>query len=185
MGGFPTAVTLVRLALSPVFAAVFTLPAPWGPAVSFAVAAAIELSDLLDGLAARRWSQVTELGKLLDPLADSVARLTMYACFASRGLVPVWVFLLLMYRDAAVAFTRTLCAYRHEVLSARASGKVKAWFQAGGELVILGGCLAAGSWERRDGYVIAGAVVAAATAVSGLDYVWSNRRALRISTRGE
>jgi len=174
--------TLLRLGLSPVFVVVFSAALPHGPWLSLAVAVVIEITDLVDGVAARRWHQVTDLGKLLDPLADSISRLTMYACFSSRGLIPVWVFLLLMYRDAAVALTRTLCAYRHEVLSARMSGKVKAWFQAAGEILILAGCVSAGGYDPRGLYAWVGIVVAAATVWSGVDYVWSNRRAFRTSS---
>lgn len=177
----PLGLTLFRLGLSPLFVVVFYLEPPYGPWLSLLVAAAIELSDLVDGAVARRWNQVTDLGKLLDPLADSVSRLTMYACFSSRGLVPVWAFLVLMYRDAGVALTRTLCAYRREVLSARVSGKVKAWFQAAGELVILGGCVVAWGWEPQRLYLVVAIVVAMVTLWSGIDYMWRHRAAFRTS----
>lgn len=180
----PLGLTVFRLALSPVFIVVFHLVPPYGTWLALVVALAIELTDLVDGALARRWNQVTDLGKLLDPLADSISRLTIYACFSSRGLIPVWVFLLLMYRDAVVALTRTLCAYRREVLSARISGKVKAWFQATGELAILTGCALAGGWESRGMYLPIGIVVAAVTLWSGVDYVWAHRRSFHTSPLG-
>jgi CDP-diacylglycerol--glycerol-3-phosphate 3-phosphatidyltransferase len=175
---FPLALTLLRLGLTPVFLVVFHVAGPW---LSLLTALIIELSDLVDGAVARRWNQVTDLGKLLDPLADSVSRLTIYACFASEELIPVWAFLVLMYRDAAVAMTRTLCAYRREVLSARISGKIKAWFQGTGEITILGGCALAGGWHPHGIYLVVGIVVAGVTTWSGIDYLWSHRGAYRTS----
>jgi CDP-diacylglycerol--glycerol-3-phosphate 3-phosphatidyltransferase len=177
----PLALTVLRLILSPVFAIVFYFTGAWGPILALIVAVAMEVSDFVDGLTARRWNQVTDLGKLLDPLADSISRLTVWACFASSGLVPVGVFLAMLYRDAVVAFTRTLCAYRKEVLSARISGKIKAWIQALGALAILVMSVAAGEWVRQPAFPVLGILVAIATVWSGIDYVWSNRRAFRTS----
>jgi CDP-diacylglycerol--glycerol-3-phosphate 3-phosphatidyltransferase len=183
LSGFqiPLALTVLRLILSPVFAVVFHFTGSWGPLLALIVAVAMEVSDFVDGLTARRWNQVTDLGKLLDPLADSISRLTVWACFAAGGLVPVGVFLAMLYRDAVVAFTRTLCAYRREVLSARISGKIKAWIQAGGALIILGSSVAAGAWIQQAHFLPVGIIVAVATVWSGIDYVWSNRRAFRTS----
>lgn len=68
----PIGLTLVRIALIPVFVALFYLPAHWGlvgPALVFALAG---LTDWLDGWLARRLDQATRLGAFLDPVADKL-----------------------------------------------------------------------------------------------------------------
>lgn len=90
----------------------------------------IELSDLLDGFVARRMGQVTDLGKIFDPFADSLSRLTGFLGFTLIGLVPVWVFVIILYRDMWVSFMRTLLAKQGIALGARISGKIKAWAYA-------------------------------------------------------
>lgn len=90
----------------------------------------IELSDLADGLVARRMGQVTDLGKILDPFADSLSRLTAFLGFTLIGLMPVWVFVVIFYRDMGVSFMRTLLARKGVAQGARLSGKLKAWAYA-------------------------------------------------------
>ena len=91
----------------------------------------MEVSDLLDGLLARMFKQETELGKVLDPFADSLSRLTYFVAFAGSGILPVWILLILIYRDVAVAYIRVMVSARENVLlPARLSGKVKAWIYA-------------------------------------------------------
>ena len=50
----------------------------------------IEVSDLFDGLAARRTGTVSDFGKLFDPYADVFARITYFVCFALDGIMPAW-----------------------------------------------------------------------------------------------
>lgn len=123
--------TFGRIVLAPVFVFFFLLDAPWGVAAALAVSITSELSDLADGQLARRRGEVTNLGKLFDPFADSVAR---YSCFLAFFAHPeryadLWMLIVFFYRDASVSFLRVLSAANGFVLSARLSGKVKAWIQ--------------------------------------------------------
>jgi len=90
----------------------------------------IEVSDLLDGHAARSLNQESELGKVLDPFADSLSRLTYFVAFAGSGILPLWILLILIYRDVSVAYIRVMVATQKVLMSARLSGKVKAWIYA-------------------------------------------------------
>jgi CDP-diacylglycerol--glycerol-3-phosphate 3-phosphatidyltransferase len=90
----------------------------------------IELSDLFDGHAARVLGQESELGKVLDPFADSLSRLTYFVAFAGSGILPLWILLVLIYRDVSVAYIRVMASSRKVLMSARLSGKVKAWIYA-------------------------------------------------------
>ncbi len=102
----PMALTASRLALAPVFFVLFELAVGgplWLIALVCATFAAIEISDLLDGHAARALNQESEFGKVLDPFADSLSRLTYFVAFAGVGILPLWILLILIYRDVAVA----------------------------------------------------------------------------------
>ncbi len=129
----PMILTLSRLGLAPVFFVLYQLAArsgPWALAGSWLVFWLIEVSDLLDGYLARKLGQETEAGKVLDPLADSLSRLTYFLCFTVTGAMPAWVFLVLVYRDVGVSYIRVLFSRAGVMLPARASGKAKAWVYA-------------------------------------------------------
>jgi CDP-diacylglycerol--glycerol-3-phosphate 3-phosphatidyltransferase len=130
------ALTIGRVVLSPVFFATFAASQaiesarPALLAVLFAVFAAIELSDLLDGFMARATLSASELGKILDPFADSLSRLTYFVCFASVGIMPLWALVAVIYRDVTVGFARQLAARAGITMGARWTGKLKAWVYA-------------------------------------------------------
>jgi CDP-diacylglycerol--glycerol-3-phosphate 3-phosphatidyltransferase len=122
--------TLGRLVLAPVYFLLYEL-AGRGSVLSvvgaWVVFLLIEASDILDGHLARKLRQESEAGKVLDPLADSLSRLTYFICFAGSGIMPVWVLLILVYRDIWVSYIRVLFSQGDVLLPARLSGKVKAW----------------------------------------------------------
>ena len=128
--------TWTRLFLTPVFAIVFFQGALWSRISAFLIVVLSELTDLFDGIAARRRGEVTDFGKVLDPLADSVSRLTIFLCMAvefgsiSGNRRAMYLVLFLLWRDSLVSTLRTVCAHRGVVVSARWSGKVKAVVQA-------------------------------------------------------
>lgn len=136
--------TIGRIFLAPVFLGVYLfyqelgISLLWLPFVLIFLVVLAELSDLFDGIAARRKNQVTELGKILDPMADSIFRLSVFLTF-TQGLVglPLWLVLFFFYRDSIISTLRTVCALRGFALSARLSGKVKAVVQCFAMLVIL------------------------------------------------
>ena len=184
-----TAITASRIVIAPVFAYVFihSFRAP-SPALwlwlSIGLLGLIELSDALDGHIARSLGQVSDFGKLFDPMADSLSRQTVFLSFmvCSARIIPLWVFLLFLYRDAILSILRILCAYNGTVLAARRAGKLKAAVQAIGAFLVLFTCLAIAygiPWVPRQ---IAGRhpgfwimlVPAVVTVLSIYDYVASN-----------
>lgn len=125
--------TVSRLVLAPVYFLLYELAERGSvslvPGVVL-VFVLIEVSDLLDGHLARKLKQESEAGKVLDPLADSLSRLTYFVCFAASGIMPVWVLLVLVYRDVGVSYIRVLFSHGKVLLPARVIGKVKAWVYA-------------------------------------------------------
>ncbi|GAA1736208.1 CDP-alcohol phosphatidyltransferase family protein [Isoptericola hypogeus] len=96
----PNLVSLVRLALVPVFAVLIVVGQDmW----ALAVLAFSGFTDWLDGVLARRLHQVTKLGQVLDPAADRLFILVSLVGLAWRDLVPVWLVVVIVARDVVLA----------------------------------------------------------------------------------
>ncbi|MBN1686568.1 MAG: CDP-diacylglycerol--glycerol-3-phosphate 3-phosphatidyltransferase [Spirochaetales bacterium] len=128
----PNKITLVRILLSPAFFCVFYIPRHTESSsllpliflwILFGV---MEITDLIDGKIARKLGQISDTGKLLDPFADSLSRLTYFLCFTIAGVMEFWIFLIILYRDLGVSFVRLMIARKGIAMSARLSGKLKA-----------------------------------------------------------
>jgi CDP-diacylglycerol--glycerol-3-phosphate 3-phosphatidyltransferase len=122
-------VTLSRIILAPFFFLV--LKAQWIPRQPALVALWImfcwmELSDFVDGRLARTNNQVTPFGKLFDPFADVISRVTYFLAFVSIGIMPLWVFLVVLYREFGILFLRMLLGLKGIAMGARMGGKLKA-----------------------------------------------------------
>lgn len=150
-----------------------------------------ELSDIFDGVVARSTHQVTDLGKLLDPVADSVFRLSVFFTFTHTvvGLSLILV-LLLFYRDSLVAAIRNLCALNGYALAARKSGKIKAIVQAITSFLIV---IYFGLYSYQKVSVGQLQVVANTALVlcalyalgSGLEYFIANKKYIKLSLKVE
>jgi CDP-diacylglycerol---glycerol-3-phosphate 3-phosphatidyltransferase len=130
------AITSSRILVAPFFFIAFflprwtALPVAFPVVVLWALFALMEISDLADGAVARKLGQTSDTGKLLDPFADSLSRLTYFFCFTTVDIMPIWIFLVILYRDLGVGFVRLLVLKRGAAMSARVSGKLKAWIYA-------------------------------------------------------
>lgn len=139
------ALTASRLVMAPVFFVVYMwggsmgLPPSASVAILWGLFVLIEVSDLLDGMAARAYKTVSGFGKLFDPFADVFARLTYFVCFSFTGIMPLWLFLIIMYREFCQLFLRQLLAEKGVAMGARKGGKTKAVFYmiAGAASLIL------------------------------------------------
>ena len=129
--------TSSRLLLSPIFVLVFLQEGLWARVAALGIVVLSELSDAFDGHIARSRGEVTDFGKLLDPLADSVSRMSVFIAFMAAGIIPWWMVLVFVYRDSLISTMRTICAYRGEVVAARSSGKIKAIIQATVIIIVL------------------------------------------------
>jgi CDP-diacylglycerol--glycerol-3-phosphate 3-phosphatidyltransferase len=151
--------------------------------IVFALASA---TDAIDGRLARRWHQVTDLGKFLDPVADKllVDSLLIYLAVAHFGLstltLPLFCVILMILRDLVVDGIRVLAASKGVILAANSFGKLKTALQmAAIPLVLLNGWPFSYfdlSWNPA--YRIATLVVYLATLASlfsGVVYVIQNR----------
>lgn len=138
----PNVITVVRIALAPVLVFLLYRPSMTGRLLAFAVFVLAAVSDLWDGWLARRRGQITDFGKLADPLADKLllaaALVPLYLLGRSRpelaglplyGHVSLWIVLVLLGRELVVTVLRTLAARLGTVVQARKAGKYKAFAQ--------------------------------------------------------
>ncbi|MFQ3621443.1 MAG: CDP-diacylglycerol--glycerol-3-phosphate 3-phosphatidyltransferase [Spirochaetales bacterium] len=128
----PNLLTSSRIYLSPIFFVFFYIPL-WTGRGSFLtiiilwiIYLIMETSDAVDGSIARALDQVTDTGKLLDPFADVVSRLTYFVCFVATGIMPAWAFILIMYREFGITYLRMILYKDGYALAARKGGKMKA-----------------------------------------------------------
>lgn len=96
-----------------------------------------ELTDALDGALARATGQVTDLGKIFDPLCDSVFHGFVWMGFVAAGWMPAYVAAIFLFRDQIVAYIRVYLAHKQFVMAARWSGKVKAVSQATAQIAVV------------------------------------------------
>jgi cardiolipin synthase len=106
----PNAITLLRIALVPVFLA-FYLSGNAGAALACFIAAGV--SDALDGFLARVLNQRSKLGTMLDPIADKLLGLAALIATVVHGLVPLWLLLLILFRDGAIAVGAAIARSLH------------------------------------------------------------------------
>jgi CDP-diacylglycerol--glycerol-3-phosphate 3-phosphatidyltransferase len=163
------ALTFVRLLLVPVFAVL--LLHDGGRQSSWRVAATVvfgvaSLTDRFDGELARRRGLITDLGKIVDPIADKALIGTALVGLSWLDQLSWWVTVAVLVREIGVTILRFV-VIRHGVMPASRGGKVKTFLQA----VAIGLYLLplAGGWQTMAAVVMALAVLV--TLVTGADYV--------------
>ncbi|MCY1151424.1 MAG: CDP-diacylglycerol--glycerol-3-phosphate 3-phosphatidyltransferase [Pleomorphochaeta sp.] len=129
----PNRLTLARLIMTPLFFVAFYLPMWFNTSLQtlstvlvLLLFIAIEATDLLDGIIARKRDLVTDLGKVMDPFADTFARLTYFVCLMSVDIFPIIAFVVILWRELAQAFIRSLMMREGKALPANIWGKTKA-----------------------------------------------------------
>jgi CDP-diacylglycerol--glycerol-3-phosphate 3-phosphatidyltransferase len=141
-------ITSVRIILAPVFFIIFLFPVLfpsvfessvlWTIPVLWTVFIISEITDMLDGMAARKRGEVSDFGKLFDPFADTLVQVTYFLCFIIGGILPVFpsviLLLLMLYREFGIQLLRTMMMKRGVAMGARMGGKIKtvAYILAGG-----------------------------------------------------
>ena len=122
-------ITLVRVAFIPVFMIFMYLsggvPNCWQLWVSLAIFIIASLTDYIDGHIARKYNQVSDFGKFLDPLADKLLVIAAMAMFCEWGIFPAWALMIVLTREFAVTDLRLVAVGKGTVIAAGKSGKFK------------------------------------------------------------
>ena len=128
--------TLTRILFAPIFFILYFIPIWTGAFTKLSLLVAIpllcfaEFTDFLDGHYARKHNEVSDFGKIFDPFADVILHMTTFASLmfstgSLGGYTPVFVFILIMYREMGQTFLRMVAAKKGIAIAARKGGKIK------------------------------------------------------------
>lgn len=181
----PNTITIVRILLAPVFLWLLFADDGAGGGLRWAATALFVLAiatDGIDGHIARSRNQVTDLGKLLDPIADKVLTGAALVALSILTELPWWVTVVILVREVGITVHRMIVLSDH-VVAAAWMGKLKTVVQA----VAISFALApfpalVGEWM----FVVNGVLMAAAlilTVASGVDYIAAEARGARVARR--
>lgn len=170
----PNALTMLRIVLVPLFA--WLLLTQDGEADALRVWAAVVFlvaigTDWLDGDLARRQGQVTDFGKIADPIADKALIGAALIGLSVLGELPWWVTVIILVREIGITVMRFV-VIRRGVMAAGRGGKLKTVLQSGGLVLLI--LPLAGLLHMLGLLVMYAALVV--TVVTGLDYIMQARR---------
>lgn len=181
----PNAITIVRILCAPVFCWMLLAddghdgPLRWWAAALFIVAIA---TDGIDGHLARKHNVVSDLGKLLDPIADKVLTGIAFISLSVLAELSWWITIVVLVREVGITVHRLIVASDH-VVAAAWMGKVKTVAQAVAlSLALLPLSTVVGDWIIWVNIVTMWIAVIL-TIVSGLDYVITEVRGARQQRR--
>jgi CDP-diacylglycerol--glycerol-3-phosphate 3-phosphatidyltransferase len=204
----PNIITVARIAACPIIFFLAIAPGAGPRLWAFVLFVVAGLSDVWDGYLARRYALITDVGKLLDPIADKLLLVATFVPFyivSHRGPevdripwwgeMPVWVMVVIFGREMFITAFRSYAARRGVVIPAGASGKRKALFQAlfVGSLLLWyplrmvaesrgwsGPLWSFWSWFHGAWIFVTLLVAIVLTVYSMVDYLWSYRSVVGI-----
>ncbi len=187
----PTKLTIMRIVLIPVFVAIYLIDFPYNGFAALAIFIIASFTDFLDGHLARKWNQVTSLGKFLDPIADKMLVMCALVCvlvgYSMGNVFSILTAVFLMViesRELMVSCFRIIAASKGLTLAADKWGKAKTVCQMIALIVLLPiKSLLDLADKNIIGiiYYIGFALLALSTVltiISGMNYVLKNRRVL-------
>jgi len=165
----PTKLTILRLLLIPVIVSFLCIPGRTTnliAAILFFIAA---LSDLFDGLLARKYNCVTTMGKLLDPMIDKLLVAIVLIFLVELHRVEGWMAAVILAREITITTLRAIAAEKGEIIAARWSGKIKTLFQLSSlNLLILHYSYFSLNMQKIGTYLLWGALLL--SIISGVEY---------------
>lgn len=160
----PNLLTTVRLALVPLFAYIVL-----GGHNLYGAAFVLVLSgitDVVDGYIARHFNMITNFGKVYDPFVDKLMQMTAVVCLVLRGLIPVWLLLVVLCKELTMIAIGGILYLKKIVVSSN-------WYGKAATVVFYAGILVMIVWRNIPHNVTVGviAVMIAAMALAGIGYV--------------
>jgi len=168
----PNLLTIARLFMVPIFGyLVLTIEqtdaAQWASATVFLIAA---ITDLIDGVWARRYGLVTNFGKIADPIADKALIGTALIALSIQNEIAWWVTGIILFREIGITILR-FWVIRHGVIPASRGGKAKTVSQI---IAIVAFLIPMHGWVDAVAQISLG-VALALTVTTGIDYVLKAR----------
>ena len=169
-------ITLIRVAFIPAFMVLMYLSGGqtnlWQWA-AFGVFVIASITDFIDGHIARKYSQVSDFGKFLDPLADKLLVISAMVMLCQWGRMPAWALMIVLTREFAVTGLRLVAVGKGTVIAAGWSGTVK----TASTMIGLCAQIAFPTLQWLDWIVVG--IIVATTVYSGIEYFVQNWRCLK------
>lgn len=118
-------ITLLRIALIPVFMALFLADSTLCRMIALAVFIIASISDAVDGYIARHYHQVTTFGKFVDPIADKMLVVAAFIVLLTYGRMSPWALMIILAREFIVTGLRLVAVSEGTVIAASMWGKAK------------------------------------------------------------
>jgi CDP-diacylglycerol---glycerol-3-phosphate 3-phosphatidyltransferase len=179
----PNILTIIRICLIPVFVALYMANVPdwylWAGIIFVAASA----TDWLDGYLARKWKQITNFGKFMDPIADKLLVMAALLLLLDAGMLgnPVWALLsvtIILAREFIISGFRLVAVERGVVIAADKSGKIKTATQMIAIILLLFNGLLFGEVGKLIGLILLYASVIVSI-YSCIEYIVKNKEVLR------
>lgn len=133
----PNLLSISRILSVPVFIVLMLEPNPVRALAAGIVFSLASATDWLDGYLARKWGQVTKIGKLLDPIADKILVTSALIILVDLARIPAWIAIVIVGREFAVTGLRSIAAGDGIVIPAETMGKYKVGAQITAVLTLI------------------------------------------------
>jgi CDP-diacylglycerol--glycerol-3-phosphate 3-phosphatidyltransferase len=175
----PNRLTIFRMLLVPLMVAVFSFEA-WLPGWNYWAAGIFfvaDMTDIVDGYIARKRNQITNFGKLMDPIADKLLFCSAFIMMTFNGMLNPLLCIIFVGREIIVSGFRLVTAGSGKVIAANWLGKLKSTLQV---IAILATLLGNPFFSRWNFPFDFGVMCTAAvfTVWSAVDYIVANRNAV-------
>ncbi len=134
---FPNILTFLRILLIPLVLAFIDNESPLRSFIATILYSASAATDFMDGYLARKWNQISLLGKFLDPLADKILVMATLVWMVPLGRIDAWLVVVLLTRELSITGLRSVASSEGLVIAARPLGKQKTALQMIGILCLI------------------------------------------------
>lgn len=182
--------TLSRILFTFIFIVIFPLKGFLPKLFALAIFTFAALSDLLDGMIAKRRNLITDFGRLMDPIADKILVISAFTAFLQMQLIQAWMLVAIIAREILITSLRLFALNKGKVLSSVRSGKHKTFSQMAVIFYILVFIVLREAaklywswnpkWEKFflqsiNLFVLISVIL---TLYSGISYLWENRKVI-------
>lgn len=117
----PNILTIIRFCLVPIIVILLAKRNYLGAIIVFSISG---ITDILDGAIARKYNFISDLGKLMDPLADKITQISMLFMLTVRGIIPLWIIVVVMIKEILMVCGASFLYGKELVVSSKWYGKL-------------------------------------------------------------
>jgi len=184
----PNKLTVLRIMLAAAFLLFLFSKGITSKVIALFIFLLASFTDFLDGFLAKRTNQITDFGKLMDPIADKILVLSAMLAFVEMGIIAGWMVVAIVFREIVITGLRVLALNKGKVMQSDGGGKHKTVWQIFAIFFILvfiifkeGGARHFGFWSSsvevfyRDMIFLLMFVTVVFTLSSGVSYLIRNK----------